>query len=474
MNSEEAFKKDQETEELYRQKNPELVTYKKIRPETETFEKIGIWNMPSNRPKGYIRLNPQDFIVEEITQTGEIIKINSNLDIKSNIKRESNQNTLYFHLIKIGIDTNLAIERISNRLKIDKKNIGYSGLKDADAITAQLISLTKTKLTIENISNIKIPNLILNNIYYDQGALSPGNLQGNLFTITIRTENNIEKEWLKSKVEILNKHGFLNYFQSQRFGRPRLKNHHLGKYIYQGKYDEAIKYLLFKTSEYELPIITQLRQNAEKLFPDWNKIYDLFKVFPHTLLYEVKVLECLINNHNDYIGSLNSIQSQTQIYIYAYANYLYNKILSEYSKKHGCTNEKIPILLSNDQRDLNVYENFLKEDNTSNFKLFLKPFKFIIYKKRLINGRLLPKVTQANIIDKNVIILFSLPKGAYATTFLSNLFELYEGFPIPSWVDSKQFDPKKILNEGNIDQLKDTFKNEWYSKPEVESNLKNK
>jgi hypothetical protein len=60
------------------------------------------------------------------------------------------------------------------------------------------------------------------------------------------------------------------------------------------------------------------------------------------------------------------------------------------------------------------------------------------------------KVINTKIIEKGVVIAFELPVGAYATTFLTHLFSLYRGLPIPEWLDKTKHDGKKILNLGSV------------------------
>lgn len=52
---------------------------------------------------------------------------------------------------------------------------------------------------------------------------------------------------------------------------------------------------------------------------------------------------------------------------------------------------------------------------------------------------------------------FNLEKGVYATTFLTNLFELKENLPLPKWIKPKEYDIKKLLDIGSIKAVKEIF-----------------
>ncbi len=463
MSSHEAWKKQSKTLEYYKINNPSLIIRKAKTSEEEVFNEIGVMNIPQNKPKGYFRLYPQDFIVEEVTNSGDIIRINKFYNNK--IGSEVNQ-TFYAILIKIGIPTNIAIGRISKELNIELNKIGYSGLKDADAITAQLVAFPGINIPINEIKNKIIPNVYLTNFYFSKGSLNPGDLDSNIFTITIRTDKNFSKEEFAMKIETIRKYGVLNYFQSQRFGGLRLISHKLGKLLMQGDDELALKYFLFKTNKDDIPLVVNLRKEAEKLFPRWSEMKEVYEKFPYTFFNELRAMNYLIKYPDNLIGALIEIKDQTQLWAYAYSSWLFNKYLSEYSKNNGCINEKFPTLLSENYEDYKIYRKFLVADNTMDFIKNLRPFKFIQLKKRLVDGRIFPQNINYKFFNGGVVLNFILPKGSYATTMLANIFELEQGLPIPEWVNKEEIDPKEILGDGDIKKVKETFKDCWYSKVE--------
>lgn len=464
MTTQEAWQKQTERLEFYRQSNPALITREKKRSEKEIFEEIGIYNIPLDKPLGYIRLFPQDFIVEEKMNGGNVARIN---EIKRNTAEKKNEkdNTLYAKFIKIGIPTNVAVERISERLKIDKNKIGYAGLKDADAVTAQFVAFSGIRMAPEEATRQKIPNVYLTDFHYGKGSLAPGDLEENIFTITTRVKGAVDDKF-KIKIETITKFGVLNYFQSQRFGGLRLLSHKLGKLIMRGDYELAVKYFLLKSSSDDIPLIKELRKRAEKIFPDWMEIKKIFEELPYTFCNEIKLLEYLTNAPFNYVGALIEISDQTQLWAYAYASWLFNKHLSAYAKINGCINEKFPTILSDDPVDWELYRSYLQEDGTAEFRKNLRPFKFIQMKKRLTAGRIFPKDIKYREFKGGVIINFTLPKGAYATTFLTNLFELEQGLPVPEGISLEEIDPKEKMGEGSIKEIKEIFKDCWHSKIE--------
>lgn len=465
MNSHEAWQKQQKRLEFYQQGDPSVLVRGRQRTEREIFEKIGIFNIPLNKPLGYLRLFPQDFIVEEKLKDGRLLEI-SNTDHDADLKKEDIKAvTLYANLIKVGVPTNAAIQRISETLNVPMRNITIAGLKDSDAITAQLVAISKIKLPVAEIAGKKIPNVHLAGFYYGSGCLSPGDLQSNIFTIAVRTKDRLGHEFGEN-ISSIGRQGILNYFQSQRFGGLRLISHELGKLIMRGDYERAITRFLFETGDNDIPLIAGLRKKAESLYPDWGKMKEIFDELPYMFFNEVRLLEYLSGDPRNYIGALAAAKDQTQMWVYAYASFLFNKYLSFLSKEYGCADEQIPLVLSDDSRDFGIYENYLKEDSTANFKKYLEPFPFIQLKSRFVPGRIFPENIAYKEFDRGGVINFSLPKGSYATTFLANLFEIQQGLPIPKWVSSNEIDPKELLGQGSIREVKEIFKDAWYVKGE--------
>ena len=459
MTTQEAWQKQKELMEHYRKNNPELIICSKARAEAEVFEEIGIKNMPPDRPNGYLRLYYSDFLVEERTQDNQVARLNE-IDNEAEIQRGKGEKTLYANLIKIGLTTNAAVDRLSEALSYTGK-IGYAGLKDDQAITAQLLAFPDIKQTVQEIQGIKIPNILLTKFRWGKGVIKPGYLAGNIFTITIRTERQIDRSSLELKLENLAKFGFLNYFQSQRFGGIRLISHKIGKLILQGNYDLAIKYLLFKTNEYEMPLIAQLKMQAEKNYPDFNEIEKIFEKLPYSFLYELRAIGHLKNYPTDFVGALSMISDSVTMCLYAYSSLLFNRYLSDRSKSRGVVRERFPLLFSADPADRQFYRKYLDQDNIEDIVEILRPFKFIYWAKRDWAGRVFPLNIKCNVFSGGAVLNFFLPKGAYATTFLANLFELHEEAPVPAWVNQAQIDPKELLGQGSLAEVKEIFKDYW-------------
>jgi TruD family tRNA pseudouridine synthase len=444
----------------YEKNYPELVKIQNRQSEKEIFEEIGMWNMPTNRQHAFLRLYNEDFIVEEKTQKNTIVYVND-LDDNYTLDTPNIPNTqLYAQMIKYGCSTHSAIERVSKALNI-RKNIGYAGLKDERALTAQLISFPSEIPTLEQILTTPIPQVKITKLQYHTDFLRPGFLEGNYFTITLRTQTPINEDELKVKLDDIRQNGVLNYYQKQRFGGLRLENHRTGKLLAQGKIEEAVLNILFKDSPYELPLVSEIRKLGKEEWPNYQTILELYQELPQTFLYEIKLLSHLLAYPNDYIGALKSIKDSVTLCIYGYTSLLFNKYISEYEKENGILKGDIPLLLSPDRQDQAIYVKYLEEDQTQDFYSNLQKLRLVYFAKRTSPARVEIKDITYRIFDGGVVLSFFLGKGSYATTFLANLFELLESDPVPDWVKNTRFDPLELMGRKGLSEIKNIFADYW-------------
>ena len=446
-------------------KNPELFAREIHIHNPKFLEKIGIslpLKIQENLFPGYLKLWPQDFIVEEILKDGTIQTIQ--YDNFSKNGEFSLQATLYATLVKCGLSTIEAVEEISSFLKIDKKKIQFAGIKDKDAITSQLVSFRN--VNIESIEKISSPYFFLKDTYYDKGAIEVGGLKGNKFTILVRTNNSFEKEKFIENIEVIKKEGFFNFFYSQRFGSPRFINWFWGLLILKGEYKNTVLSFLCSEGQNEIPYFKKVREEIKNNFGNWEKVAKILEPFPIILQNEIKIVNYLKNNSADFVGALKQIPEQIQLWVYAYGSLLFNRKISEYLKNNINPPEKLPLILSNDKSHWTVYDEFLKEDGILILPFEnLKPFNFIQWKKREVVTKEKIEIHNVKIIKEGVVLSFTLPKGCYATSFLSNLFQIALGLP-PENILQDQIDIKEILGEESIKNTLEKFKSIIFSKTE--------
>jgi len=152
---------------------------------------------------GHIRTAPEDFQVEErplYLPCGE-------------------GEHLYVKITKRGLSTPDLVRRLSSSLGMKAQAIGVAGLKDARAITTQILSLQG--IPSERLAGIKIDDKILDLqiLGRHRNRLRTGHHAGNRFRLIIRNVADHAAESVPAVLRRLNTRGVPNYFGPQRQGK---------------------------------------------------------------------------------------------------------------------------------------------------------------------------------------------------------------------------------------------------------------
>jgi len=420
--------------------SPELfVKVAGLEPEKQ-LSRVGIALPITPLSPGFVKYYPFDFIVEEWLADNSVVTVDS--DIPSSTV----ETAPFFHadLVKIGISTIDAIKELASKLNIKETQIGYGGIKDAIALTSQRISVSGVSLS--QLLSLPEGNFFLKNIQPAQTAISMNNTLGNRFTIFVRTPEPLDEKLFVERLTEIQEHGFWNFYWLQRFGN-RLLSHWWGLLLLQGKEEKAVRSYLCESGPNELPYIANLRDQANKQFENWEEIIKLFEPLGFTLRNELLLLNSLKEYRRDYVGALRAIPEQVKMWVYAYGSSLFNEILTFGSREPSGVPSSLPLLLSNNNTDHEIYRNFLERDKVGmDFANKIRRFDFIRFVSRKAETKLFPKILGYKLLPEGVILSFDLPKGAYATTFLSHIFTL-DG-RIGSVVKDTAIDMKELLGTG--------------------------
>lgn len=339
---------------------------------------------------------PEDFLVTEI----------------SNIEIKEESNYLYYKLIKKDWNTLDAVKRLARILDIREKQIGFAGSKDRKAITEQIISFQGVKK--EQIDNIKLNGVELHFVGFGDTPISLGDLEGNKFEIVVRNlDGNEDINNINNTNNTNNNSIYIpNYFDEQRFS---LRNASVGRHLVKKQFDKAV--------------IT---------------IND-----PHYTEY-------LENHQNDFIGALKKIPTRLlRMYINSYQSYLWNETLAVYLKDYAILDKEVEYSLgkfvfvknSDDFLDLKIpLIGFASQDLENNEIHDI--IKYLMRKEEIsyddfvikqipelsLEGELRSAFIEVqdlkigeleddelNSGQKKVTLIFTLPKGSYATMVIKKL-----------------------------------------------------
>lgn len=294
---------------------------------------------------GKLRTNFEDFIVEEITSQGEILKsltlnqINPKNELQFD-KLPINISTICLVVEKYNHETLTVILKLAKFLQISSRNIGFAGLKDKRAITVQQISITGADPSL--LTNFQSHGIYLNRIQPGK-PIQLGNLNGNHFNITVRqltdSFNRLKEKVEQIRMQIQNS-AIPNYYGPQRFGALRPNSHHIGRLLLLDDYESALKRYLTDIFPQENKRIQEIRVN---LLESWPHLDKETSYFPKELIYENKIIENLNKTNLNYKKTFNNVFPFRYIllFIHALQSYLFNKLLSDRIKAQMPLNQAL-------------------------------------------------------------------------------------------------------------------------------------
>jgi len=147
---------------------------------------------------------PEDFVVEELpayepSGAGEHV---------------------YVRFEKRGLNTHDAVARLARALGVHARDAGVAGQKDRQAVTTQTVSFFGTTpeavLALAPIDGVRVLSAARHG-----NKLKPGHLRGNRFRIRLRDVSAIELQKVEPAFAAIARDGVPNAFGAQRFGRGK-------------------------------------------------------------------------------------------------------------------------------------------------------------------------------------------------------------------------------------------------------------
>ena len=255
---------------------------------------------------GSIKERPEDFFVQEIPL----------------YEPAGEGEHVYAEIQKVGLTTFEAVNRIAHALNVSSRDVGYAGMKDAQAVTVQTLSILGT--TPEAVMALKIPNVTVRWAVRHGNKLRLGHLKANRFAIRLRHVNATDVVKLTPVVKTLQTRGLPNYFGEQRFGR-RGDNHLLGAAIIRMDAKGLLDQLLGKPMpSIEDPQTTGARKAFER--GDYKLA---MKLWPRRSGMERRVLARLIKTGKP-VAALKAIdQRLRRLWVSAAQSWMFNQVLAE-------------------------------------------------------------------------------------------------------------------------------------------------
>ncbi len=219
---------------------------------------------------------------------------------------------LYVVLVKREWDHNKLLWKISKKLGIPLRSIGYAGVKDKRAVTAQWISLEGVRW--EEVRDIDIRDVYFHSPVYREKKLRVGMLKGNWFRVDLDCDSPPGH--------------FINYFGHQRFGSYRFVSHLVGRELLRGDTEKALHIYLTHTSRWE----PEDTREARERFKKEGDPKEALAYFPRELRYERIILRGMVKGESPERVLKWLPRGLVSMFIHAYQSYLFNEITTRRSE----------------------------------------------------------------------------------------------------------------------------------------------
>ena len=255
---------------------------------------------------GRIKVTPEDFIVEEIPL----------------YEPSGEGQHVYVGLEKRGLTTYQVVNAIARQLGLPAKAIGYAGLKDAQAVARQTISIDGAEP--RQVERLDLPGVKILWVSRHRNKLKMGHLAGNRFTIRVRGVGRESLSVAEGVLTELRRRGVPNYFGRQRFG-TRGNTHRLGQALLQGDERAFLREYLGRPQADERPDV----QAARAAF-DAGDYAAALAAWPSSLKDERRLLAALVRHRGDVGQALRLLDKRLRrLFVSAYQSHLFNRLLAQ-------------------------------------------------------------------------------------------------------------------------------------------------
>jgi len=259
---------------------------------------------------GRIKIQPEDFVVEELSLYDPC---------------GQGEHT-YLRIEKWGLSTFEAVRAIARELHIPARDIGFAGIKDAQAVARQTLSLMHAEP--EEVEKLSIPGLEVLWISRHRNKLRTGHLRGNRFTIRVRDVGEPALPRARRILDLLAQRGVPNHYGLQRFG-GRANSHLLGRALLHGETGSFLAELLGTG-----PVPGHPRAEGEGLTAEARLRFDAgdwagaLELWPPGMADERRALRILVETGDEVRAVRGVPRRMRRFLLSAYQSHLFNRVVA--------------------------------------------------------------------------------------------------------------------------------------------------
>jgi tRNA pseudouridine13 synthase len=256
-----------------------------------------------------VKASPADFIVQE------------EADVPLSDRRGA---YAVFRLSKTSWDTFDLIDLLSRKWGVRRDDISIGGIKDRHGSTEQTLSVSGLK---GRPSSIHEKNFRLTFAGWTDSPVSARDVRGNRFSITLRDLTAHDAGLISANAPEVARDGIPNYFDTQRFGSARHGEGFMGKEIFLGRREKALR-LYFTPSKHDDQKTRALKRCVIESWGRWEKCAGMgFGEYGRILAY-------LAAHRNAHHQALERIDRRFLVFVLnAYQSFLFNEVLARWLRE---------------------------------------------------------------------------------------------------------------------------------------------
>jgi tRNA pseudouridine13 synthase len=228
----------------------------------------------------------------------------------------------YLLVEKHGLSTYNMVARVARALGVAPAAVGYAGLKDARAVTRQMISVEG--IPPEQAQALQVDGVRVLAAARHRNKLKLGHLAGNRFAVRIRDVQPAAASVAEAVLTDLSQRGVPNYFGEQRFG-VRDNTHRLGLALLRGDAAAFVHEYLGSPRSDERPDL-----QAARVLVDAGDYAAALEQWPTGLRDERHVLEVLVQAGGEAERAVRAVSNDLRrLALSAYQAHLFNRLLAQ-------------------------------------------------------------------------------------------------------------------------------------------------
>jgi tRNA pseudouridine13 synthase len=250
-----------------------------------------------------LKVRPEDFRVRELLE----------------FERDP-QGEHFVHLLrKEKLDTVQALTEVARQCNVSRSDIAFAGLKDRQGVTEQWISVRGKRLEVRR------RDLEVKFVGRAARAITSKQSQGNAFEIVLRALTEREVERLEVRGRNVQRSGFPNYYDDQRFGNVTHGQGFILRDVLAGDYERALQQLLAAPSPRAITGDVKLKRILRARWGDWDACAAIARGPAFRRVFGI------LRASGDFAAALAALPPRHKlIHAYAYQSYLWNRALSRW------------------------------------------------------------------------------------------------------------------------------------------------